>query len=395
MSVGGPIGYQIVRGFDALDAARWDGLPLDGFYTRSPWLRSVEGALSAESAFVVARDASGRAIGGLVAYPVSSTFFYLDALELMLGSTSVGILKPHFSRDEWRRVERLVEEIAPLIESARPTATAVVPFGYANPLGHGGSGEVAEVLLDGLQKVGREWGTRSTALLYLPDAEDPVGRASLEARGYVSTLIEARAVLPVRWNRFEDYVASLGTNRRHQVRKELRAIERMDLETLIVDGRELDRWSDVLAPLAAALMAKYGNPSDVEREKDTFERVRRCLASFARVAVVRREGKPVCFALFYEADGVIYVSFSGNDYSTQHAHFLASYYAPVAHAIRSGAVALDYGMGAHQTKVHRGCRLQPQRGFLGLGTAVPAEVKELLERVEAAQRRRFAARVGS
>jgi len=394
MKIAAPIETRIFRGFGELDAKQWDRLPLDGFYASSPWLESVEGALSPHSGFVVAEAADGRAVGGLVAYPVATgAFVYLDALGLMLGESGIAILEPYFSAEQLRRVAKLVAALAPLVAGARPTATAVIPFGYSSAWAHGGSSQVARRLLDGFHELHREWGARSSAFLYV-DESDAVTRGCLEERGYVSTVIEARALLPVRFGDFGGYLASLGSNRRHQIRKELRAIEGLELETTLVDGSELHEWMDELAPLAADLMAKHGNPRDVERERDSFRRIQRSLARFARVAVVRRQGRAVCFALFYEADGALHVSFSGNDYSTPRAHFLAAYYAPLEHALRRGAVLLDYGMGAHETKVNRGCQLSLQRGFLDLGGEGASEVKELMQLVEAAQRRRFARSVG-
>jgi predicted N-acyltransferase len=170
-------------------------------------------------------------------------------------------------------------------------------------------------------------------------------RDALAARGWLM-----RAGYQYHWtNRgfrtFEDYLQSLRSKRRNQVRRERRELaeQGVEIETLVGDAIPME-----LAPLAYRLYRATVDTNPWGQRYLTsrlfelaFERWRSRLC----LVLARRRGEVVAGTINVQKGGVLYGRYWGALQPLRHLHFNVSYYAAIEHCIARGLSRFEPGAG--------------------------------------------------
>ncbi|WP_176985088.1 GNAT family N-acetyltransferase [Asanoa ishikariensis] len=279
--------------------------------------------------YAVARDAAGRAVGMLPVYvttppwhPVSDP----DALFGYGGSTlcvagSYGLYENY------------------LTAPAAPVATALVERARALARAAGSP----HVMLPHLDAAQAGW----------LDGYDAVAAAECD-----------KAVLPVTWRSFEEYVSWLPARRRTPVRRERSRFRDSGVE---VRERPMSEVAGELAPLLAATERRYGHAADPRQIEFHYTLLAMDLADDFVALVAYLADRPVACSLLL-ACGDRWISKAwGCDYAAagnQFLYFNLLFYEPVRRAIERDIAVLDYGTGGLETKTQRGCVREPLRTVL-------------------------------
>lgn len=169
--------------------------------------------------------------------------------------------------------------------------------------------------------------------------------------------------LPLRWRSFEDYVASMRSAYRRQIRSTIRTREASGLEVRVLEdfGGRLE-----------SIFALYGNVMDraahqLERlNRSFFEELNGNLGVQARAITLEHEGDVLAAAIVLHTPALAIFLLAGIDYSRNHQY--QSYpnivLAVVAEAIRSGARRLEMGQTSYALKSRMGALLVPRYLYL-------------------------------
>ncbi|HYZ77787.1 MAG TPA: GNAT family N-acetyltransferase [Gaiellaceae bacterium] len=338
------LSVDVVTSLDAV-ADEWDELAADrSLYLDRRWLRSLERDPALEARYVLVR--AGWLLGALPAY-------VWDGGE----GWATGAYDVSWS------LRRAVVGVARA--EAYPAVLAGSRAGYANePLLAPGLSEelrqeVAAALLQGVDELAEEAGASVVefpfltrrGLLELAPAIDRFGPRLLHSAG---------TRLEVRWDSFDGYLRSLGTQRRHRTRAELRRFEASGLTT---ERRRLGECYEELAPLSANVQRRYGH---ADSPATTRAQLRAQAAEVDEESVVflaRRDGRAVGFSLAYEHAGALVIRTVGFDYEHvgggDAAYFNLGFYLPIRFAAEAGLSAIECGPASYRAKVYRGCEPYP------------------------------------
>ena len=115
----------------------------------------------------------------------------------------------------------------------------------------------------------------------------------------------------------------------------------------------------------------YGryNPGDICPFSEAFfDALKSNMKNRAVVHLARQNGKLISYSLVLKGKNRWHMFLSGDaDDELAHVdklHFNLNYYFPIRQAITTGISQLDYGLSGYDTKVRRGCRLEPISIFL-------------------------------
>ncbi|MEU3508231.1 GNAT family N-acetyltransferase [Streptomyces longwoodensis] len=379
------------RSLASLGASRWRALAGDDdFYLSPAWLRTVEDDFT--TAFVTLERDGADTAGAVACRVPSGALVHHCPPRMLLDSEVWRDLESLLDETERSQARRLRATVAATGVLERPSTVCGIPFAFVSSL-CGAAGEAADVLDDGLRATAAEWGTGSTAYLYVTEEQVKAVDAPLTARGYVRSLLMPACSMPVTWRDFDGYLAGLSGKRRRHVRKELAAVGGATTDWL--EGDRILPHLDRMAELSAALMRRYGYDATPAAERPVLERLVEGLHDNVRVTLVHMEGRTVAFGLFYLQGETLYASMSGQDYSVPGAHFTAAFYEPVRRVPGMGVTSIHYGPDGYETKVGRGCRLVPSWGYFDFGDAARPHLRALAslhDRARSRQTGRYAAR---
>ncbi len=233
---------------------------------------------------------------------------------------------------------------------------------YANYLSGGArvddrdAAQVAGVLVEQARAIARAAGCEYVMLPYLDETQARWLEAYWPSAAAVSVC--EKAVLPVSWHSFDDYVSCLPTRRRTGVRRERRRLRESG-----IDVREL-RMVDAageLAPLLVQTEKRYGRDADPRQIEFHYTLLGMHLDEDFTALVAYQRDRPVACSLLL-ACGNRWISKAwGCDYTALDDPFLyfnLTFYEPVIRAIERGFEVLDYGLHALDSKTQRGCTVQ-------------------------------------
>jgi predicted N-acyltransferase len=185
-----------------------------------------------------------------------------------------------------------------------------------------------------------------------------VDMETLEAVGYFRTTSLPACSLPLHWNAFDDYLGSLRSGYRRQIKKSLQVARQ--------SGLQVRRFEEV-SPYADLLFRLYKQVIDraahcLERLNLTFfESLGRNLSGQCRVILIERRGRPLASAVLLLTPGVTTFLLAGLDYETrrQYQTYQNLVIEVVREAIRSGARRLEMGQTCYALKSRLGAEAVP------------------------------------
>lgn len=240
--------------------------------------------------------------------------------------------------------------------------------GYANYLavdaaaGGPQAQRIAGALVDRARALAAGAGCRHLLLPYLDQAQ----WRCIEGYGPAATAVgqHSKAVLPVRWDSFEDYLAWLPRKRQRHVLDERRQFQGSGIR--LREEQLLDVATD-LAPLLTDTENRYGRGVDLPQIHFYLSFLGMHLDGDCRTLVAYRDERPVAFSLLVLRGDYWIVKAWGCDNASVRSdalYFNLVYYEPIRRAIAEGARLLDFGVGALKAKTLRGCELEPLRTIL-------------------------------
>jgi len=213
---------------------------------------------------------------------------------------------------------------------------------------------VTAALAATLETACREGGFSSVHVTFcLPDEVETLAR-----RGWLR-----RTAWQYHWTNpgftsFEDYLESLRSKRRNQVRREQRELAAQGIEIVAHTG------DDIPDALFARLFMLYRTAvarlpwGQQYLDASFFDLVRRRFRRRLCVIVARRAGKVVAGTFNVQKGDVLYGRYWGAEEEIRHLHFNVCYYAAIAHCIRHGLRRFEPGAGG-EFKLLRGFDATP------------------------------------
>ncbi|MEU6492240.1 GNAT family N-acetyltransferase [Streptomyces sp. NPDC046984] len=319
-------------------------------YATAEWLTCNESGVSEDSLRYVL-DTSGP--GATVVRKIQGGGF--------LGSDPLWLLF-HPEGTETPAVEQ--GDLATAVSDLFPLAAAALPGSYLPGLLGGEAVKDWTPLLAALEETACDWSCPSTGVLNVPDGHPAV--AALREYGYVPVPSFAQAVMTVKDQSLEDYVARFqrrGRVRRARVLREMRSFEQAGMKMLEVG---LDDFDTTHAALHLRQLRRYGHDFSAEWLVELIQRSARYLGPWARMAVAERDGVPEAFTICYAHNSELHVKMSGfSEYAEMNSgYFYMIFYEVLAYAQRVGANRIEYGPLTYEAKVGRGCTLEPRTNFL-------------------------------
>jgi uncharacterized protein len=221
---------------------------------------------------------------------------------------------------------------------------------------------MAATLGEALETLCARQGFSSAHVNFCPDDERDV----LAARGWLH-----RTGYQYHWTNggfrtFDDYLESLRSKRRNQVRRERRELEG---QGVVVEAFVGDDIPEAFVPVVYGL---YRNTVDTNPwgqrylNKRVFEILWERWRDRLCVILARRAGRVIAGTFNVQKDGVLYGRYWGALESLRHLHFNVSYYAAIEHCIVRGLRRFEPGAGG-EFKQMRGFDASPTQSMHWIG----------------------------
>jgi predicted N-acyltransferase len=183
----------------------------------------------------------------------------------------------------------------------------------------------------------------------------------LENLGYHKFLFwEPMLYLDVCWRSFEDYLKSLRSNVRIQVRREIKSC--MKNGVTIEEMTEFKDLSTALSDLSLNLCRKY-NKCSKRIDPCFYESLSDYAKANTIVFIARKKDVVVGFSMFLRKEETLDSFLGGFNYEllnkSDFTYFNLFYYTPIRWAIQEGIRKIYYRWGSEKVKYKRGCK--PER----------------------------------
>jgi len=285
--------------------------------------------------YVVARDGSGRPLGMLPVYTSDPPWHPVADPVTLFGLPAAAIGPRLCLAGSYGTYANFLTVAASVTADAAET--------------------VALTLVDRARAVAREAGSAYVVLPYLDETQ----ARWLAGRDVAAVHTREKAALPVVWDSFDAYVASLPARRRTGVRRERRRF--LDSAFEVREERVVDA-APRLAPLLAQTERRYGREADPRQMAFHYTLLGTYLADDDFVALVAyREQRPVACSLLLTSGTRLISKAWGCDYAAAGDNFLyfnLTFYEPIIRAIARGVEVLDFGLGSLESKAQRGCGME-------------------------------------
>ncbi|WP_030152776.1 GNAT family N-acetyltransferase [Streptomyces sp. NRRL S-244] len=263
------------------------------------------------------------------------------------------------------------------------TSEVIVAPGTAEPLAAAG----VRTVLDRLRAMGAE-DDGLAALLYLTDESVERLLPHLGPRDQV-VMMDATAVLPVDPDGLEGYRRRFTSHQFTSIRREMRRYTDAGCRTEV---KLLSECHQLLGPLSAQVLIRYGHPVTDESESERFAQQATLFDDNCRILGAYQGDRMVGFTQYFFWGNTMYARSHGLDDSIAREaklYFNLTYYEAVKYAAANGYHCVDLSCDAFQAKVSRAARLQPLWGVL-LDAPWTGPVLERVRAEERARRREFA-----
>jgi hypothetical protein len=339
--------YQRLTSASDLVKLNWQDHNNLGLFYQPPYLRSFFSSLSADPMLVVGLDADGEAVSMVPAYKTrNNTYDYFHPGRLLHAL--------------FIRIGR--EDLAVASESlqSRNYFVAAIPFAYTSPFRGTIAGEI-DGILDAFEKEAASDGISDFACLYYPPT-DRLINTTLVQRGYLTTVLEANAVLDIdpSWKHIDDYFREVAGRRRSKERRVFcRKGYRSDWHFKLTE-----ELIDKAVTLEAALLERKGTNLSQREVREWYLMVKDALPrNHVMLEVSHADGRTIATALFLENERTLIGKAIGiGDERRDYVYFNTAYYEPIRFAIEHGFKAIDYGPASTEAKRLRGATPRPLCG---------------------------------
>lgn len=199
-----------------------------------------------------------------------------------------------------------------------------------------------------------------TCMMFKDFSENSLGLLEpLSQQGFLKGDSFPNVVLPLPFVTMDDYLASLGSN----TRKDLRRKVRKTLSDWAIEVRVADHVADLIEPVYELYLNTY-NAGTMRFEKLTreyFLEVSRKMQGQAKFFLFYVDGRLVCFNLCFRHRDLLIDKFIGMDYTIARRINLYFYtwYHNVQWCIQNGVHLYQVGQTDYEAKVYLGGRLVP------------------------------------
>ena len=181
----------------------------------------------------------------------------------------------------------------------------------------------------------------------------------LEEEGFIPALGFPTATIELRWNTFEDYLTSLKSKARHNIRNRMLRLNSQEITVELI--QDFGKYSDRLEYLWNQINQKA---EDYEHEKLTakyFQEINQCLPDKSHIIAIRREGEIIAFFLCLVGDQEYFAAFAGVDYqnNNQYRLILNLHLFAIQEAVKRGKKRINFGITSYDFKLLIGSELQP------------------------------------
>jgi predicted N-acyltransferase len=145
---------------------------------------------------------------------------------------------------------------------------------------------------------------------------------------------------------FDDYLESLRSKRRNQVRREQRELGEQGVEIAVHHGPDLPAdLRAALYPLYETTLERFGPLGHRYLTRRFFELIVERFGPHVCCIVARRRGEIVAGTFNVQYGDALYGRYWGAFHELRHLHFNVCYYAPIAHCIAAGLARFEPGAG--------------------------------------------------
>ncbi|MDF1563196.1 MAG: GNAT family N-acetyltransferase [Deltaproteobacteria bacterium] len=209
--------------------------------------------------------------------------------------------------------------------------------------------ELRAALARGLTRLAEGEGASSVHVLFCEEAE----RAALAKRGYLPrTSLQYHWQNEGGWQCFEDFLGSLRSSARKQIRRERRKAQEHGLTISLRPAAALGarEWEVLWRCYQDTGARKWGSPY---LTRAFFDRLPGLPEGRVKVALAHAGDEPVAAALLFEKGRTLYGRYWGSLHHYDHLHFELCYYTPLEHCLTHGLSRFEAGaQGEH--KIRRG-----------------------------------------
>ena len=284
--------------------------------------------------------------------PVAAVVLFRTEYRLDM-SLEGGPLKPAI---DWiyRNAPKLV--VVPVLGIGSPL-TEECPIGFAPELTPEARLSAFRVLLDALDAHARDSKVPLLAIKDLMDRDTPWADAPLKAAGFTRVATLPLATLPLPFKNEDEYLASLSSSMRSDLRKKMRRAEAEIEIRNSIDGIE-DEIVALFEETKAQRKTDYGAFDEVPA--DYFREVMQAMPGRAQLMLMRVGGTLATFNIFLIEKERIIGKYVGMRYplAREHNLYFVNWMATARLCMERGIPWLQTGHTSYQQKVRLGCQLK-------------------------------------
>ena len=338
---------EVAATLQAVAAEEWWSISRGrSLFSSRAHLLSVEDDPAVVTRYLLARDGRGRLVGGLP--------WYLWAGQ---GGTVIANYDPH--RLFARRVMGAGVDRTPwfpllLLGNRAGYTNELLLLSDLGPSRHRVLGRLVEQALE----LGAEAGARTVAAMYL-GREAAAALGGLLPSSSPPLLTAADCFLPIAWDDFSGYLASLSGRRRKHARREINELRARGIR---ISAHRLRERHRICGELLANVQRRYGEEVEADEMISFLQRQAEALDDLSVVLIGQDDRGPLGFSLLYEWDGRLYGRAAGFDYERLEGaplYFDLCVYTPIRLAISRRLREVRLGLESYPAKLMRGARLEP------------------------------------
>lgn len=216
-------------------------------------------------------------------------------------------------------------------------------------------------LIESLLLASDQLGAKTISAPFMHREQDAAAAARILTPGRGPFVSAGISVLDSDWTGIDEYVASLATNRRRKVRRELRLFADSGSRVSVSEGT--DALGEEAAALQAELQSRHGTTSTVGTLLGGYELLRQTVSAnvvtFSSHLKDRLTGITVCIR---DGDTLYVRAVGAPERDDNFTYFNVGFYAPIDWGCANGIARYVFGTGTYEAKRGRGCRVERTYG---------------------------------